>query len=129
VKAFDAPTNQGLIDITELANEVAGKVNLTDFLGDNQSLAIRGWQKLPGGLILQWESLADTSSTSGTKLFPIAFPNAALVMYATDSKASFSPALIGCNITSVAGFSWYSLNSTTGTGLPPDGWAWLAIGC
>jgi microcystin-dependent protein len=30
VKAFDAPTNQGLVDITELANELAGKVSKTE---------------------------------------------------------------------------------------------------
>jgi len=32
VKAFDAPTNQGMIDITELANEVAGKQKAIQFI-------------------------------------------------------------------------------------------------
>jgi hypothetical protein len=45
VKAFDAPTNQGLVDITELANEVAGKgpafqgVSVYRGSGGNQSIA------------------------------------------------------------------------------------------
>ncbi|HMM20643.1 MAG TPA: phage tail protein [Selenomonadales bacterium] len=78
VKAFDAPVNQGLIDITELANEMAGKVNLADFIGANQSLTGNGWQKLPGGLILQWGNSVATWAALGsdalaTITFNIAF--------------------------------------------------------
>lgn len=46
--------------------------------GSNQSLASNGYQKLHGGLIIQWGTysgvLAHTSSY--TPIFPIAFPNA-----------------------------------------------------
>ncbi|WP_373325613.1 hypothetical protein [Sporomusa paucivorans] len=79
VKAFDAVTDQGLLNSTALANEVAGKVNLTDFIGTNQSLTANGWQKLPGGLIMQWgQSAALGENVSATLTLPISFPNAAL---------------------------------------------------
>jgi hypothetical protein len=48
------------------------------FKGSNQQLAGAGWQKLPGGLILQWSTtgdLSDTSPGSASFVFPIAFPN------------------------------------------------------
>ena len=35
IKAFGSPTNQGLIDITALANEMAGKVNQTQYDAEN----------------------------------------------------------------------------------------------
>ena len=50
---------------------------LSDFIGSNQSLSANGYQKFPGGLILQWGYNAATQSTStNTVVFPIAFPNA-----------------------------------------------------
>lgn len=51
------------------------------FKGSNQSLNANGYQKLPGGLIVQWGTFANSASGSGisvaTGTFPIAFPNAA----------------------------------------------------
>lgn len=47
--------------------------------GANQSLAGNGFQKLPGGLIIQWGNASIvTSPTSYT--FPMAFPNACFVL-------------------------------------------------
>lgn len=46
------------------------------FKGANQSLATNGFQKIPGGLILQWCSA--TVSNGGTVNFPTTFPNAVL---------------------------------------------------
>ena len=52
------------------------KVALASFVGANQSLSGSGYQKLPGGLIIQWG--AGRFSASGgniqTITFPIAFP-------------------------------------------------------
>lgn len=71
VKAFDAPTNQGLIDITALANLVNLKANQSDFAN---SLGTNGYQKLPGGLILQWGQ-DGVGTNPNTILFPVTFPN------------------------------------------------------
>jgi hypothetical protein len=52
------------------------------FKGANQSLATSGYQKLPGGLIIQWGN-ANTSSSANVGLdvaLPIAFPNATLIV-------------------------------------------------
>lgn len=66
-----AATVQGAI--VELDNE---KVASDAFTGANQSLASNGYQKLPGGLILQWGSINGTYGMSGA--FPIPFPTAVL---------------------------------------------------
>lgn len=39
-----------------------------------------GWQKLPGGLILQWGAFQTSTSGYTTLTFPIAFPNAMLAI-------------------------------------------------
>lgn len=49
-----------------------------------------GWQKLPGGLIVQWGSVAN-SATAGAATavsFPISFPSLALHLYQTASSAA-----------------------------------------
>ena len=43
----------------------------------DQNLSGNGYQKLPGGLIMQWGSFTQSSSVTGVS-FPIAFPNACL---------------------------------------------------
>lgn len=60
--------------------------NLADaFKGANQSLSVNGYQKLPGGLIIQWGRIAmeANESTKGTITFPIAFPAACLQVITT----------------------------------------------
>lgn len=42
--------------------------------GANQSLAASGYQKLPGGLILQWGVISVAAESTATVTFPIAFP-------------------------------------------------------
>lgn len=44
------------------------------FNGSNQSLASNGYQKLPGGLILQWGQVTCSGSADVTWTFPISFP-------------------------------------------------------
>lgn len=50
-------------------------VALTQFTGSNQQLAASGYQKFPGGLIVQWGN-ASVVFDSYSITFPIAFPNA-----------------------------------------------------
>lgn len=50
---------------------------LSDFTGSNVSLAASGYQKLPGGLIIQWGVIPSTAaSTSVTVTYPVAFTTA-----------------------------------------------------
>ena len=48
----------------------------SEFTGSNQSLGASGYQKIPGGLILQWVSIAvsGASDTDVTVTYPITFP-------------------------------------------------------
>ena len=65
-------------------------VHLSDLTGSNQSLASSGYQKIPGGLILQWGSahIGDYSAgvnNTHTFTFPIAFPGALNQVYTSMS--------------------------------------------
>jgi hypothetical protein len=51
------------------------------FTGANQSLTSPGWQKLPGGLMLQWGYVtATTQAVAQTVNFPTSFPTACLLV-------------------------------------------------
>jgi len=75
----DAATAQGLTNTKKL---ITPDMLAKAFQGANQSLASSGYQKLPGGLIIQWGSasvsLTANTNSSQTITFPIAFPNLAL---------------------------------------------------
>lgn len=54
---------------------VNSNVYQSNFTGSNQSLAAAGYQKLPGGLILQWGTIPAADGTKAVT-FPITFPTA-----------------------------------------------------
>lgn len=61
------------------------------FKGTNQSLASTGWQKLPGGLILQWGSVVvNTANTFETFSFPVAFTTTCFQFVASFANAANS---------------------------------------
>lgn len=129
VKAFDAPTNQGLIDITQLANSVAGKVNLTDFTGNNQNKAANGYQILPGGLIIQWGTYPTqiAVNVNATITFPVTFPNSVLSITGSYRVSAIS-ATIGpvFSVLSYNNSQFVQLNDAeTGNN---TGFFWMAIG-
>ena len=94
------------------------------FQGGNQSMAASGYQKLPGGLILQWGSSTGTSGGSVAVTFPIAFPNACYRVVATSQAGNntFNPSGVGAP--SLTGVTLY-LNTTGADG---TGIAYFAIG-
>jgi len=63
-------------NLTGNAGTVTNGVYTTDFTGSNQSLTADGYQKLVGGLIMQWGSVSPAINTTTTVTFPIAFPTA-----------------------------------------------------
>lgn len=64
-------------------------LSVANFTGTNQSLSGNGWQKLPGGLVLQWAAaaFADVVSgipgTTGVITLPTTFPTACLQCFLT----------------------------------------------
>lgn len=109
-------TVSGLVELADAAEAQAlasAVVALTParladaFKGANQSLNTSGYQKLPGGLIIQWGRLVlgtISSDYHGTITFPIAFPsqilqvNVSLYSYAGDWFDS-SAAVTGQSLT------------------------------
>lgn len=110
------------------------KVALASFTGINQSLAESGYQKLPGGLIIQWGSFTPNGLGQGLRItFPIAFPNKVVytnageedgVTVTLDHATTFNSNLTGLSAIvasqSSSGGSWSY--PTTGTA------KWIAIG-
>lgn len=98
IKSQDASeTSKGVLEIATAAEAQA----LTDderaltpkkladaFKGGNQSLAGNGYQKLPGGLIMQWGSFNSTATGDFSVTLPIAFPGACLMAQATPAYYS-----------------------------------------
>lgn len=89
--------------------------------GANQSMAASGYQKLPGGLIIQWGAIPSVGSGI-TVTFPLAFPNAA-----------YSVAVSANTGTSGVGLSAQSIGLTSFVAVYPgsnlsSGGSYIAIG-
>jgi len=78
----------------------------SEFTGANQSLASSGYQKLPGGIILQWGSVASTSDGNSQSItFPLAFP-----------ATVYSVQVTGNNITTTANAAHWVAHGVSTTG-------------
>lgn len=95
---------------------------LNDFTGSNQSLSSSGYQKLPGGLVIQWGRI--TSGSSAT--FALTFPNACFQVIASRSYngGATSGSEVFVNSTSLTTTGFSMAESTTST-YPI---MWIAIG-
>lgn len=124
-------TEAGLIELAtsaEVATLTDGQRAVTPAgLGSvfGKSLAVNGYQKFPGGLILQWGNLVNMVTDAATAVtFPVAFP---LVVYALAATASDTAAAF-CSTSghSVTGFD---LHKWSYTGSRKNGAAWwVALG-
>ncbi|BCB26486.1 hypothetical protein SKTS_13720 [Sulfurimicrobium lacus] len=99
---------------------------LAQFTGANQSLSSNGYQKLPGGLIIQWGSYPAGAAT-GTITFPITFPNACLTCQATDNNNVATQVASIATLTTASNFAFAaaqgaSAYASVGT------FNWLAVG-
>ena len=83
IKLFGSIVNVGAVDAGQLATVYAAlqseKVDIASFLGSNQNLNTPGYQKLPGGLIMQWGRVSVNSGASLAFTYPIAFNTATLI--------------------------------------------------
>lgn len=102
------------LDIT--SNSLVAKIPVL-FLGGQKELIIQA-------------SLLSSSATSGTIVFPTAFPNACIVALTHDySSAGTDLSNVKFNVPSPTSVNWYAQNMGTGsTSVPPSSWGWLAIG-
>lgn len=92
------------------------------------SLSANGYQKLPGGLIIQWGISGSVAAGAVVNItLPIAFPNAVLSVTGTPVGASVNSNPGGLGIAaSVSALSIYNWGSVLGY---TAGVRWIAIGC
>lgn len=133
-----AAATESVLGLVQLATtaEAQALTNDTDALtpaklagafgGANQGLTANGYQKLPGGLIIQWGISASISSGSlQTITLPITFNNGILCLYTTlfggIPNNSYTSAV------SAISASQFSIGNHSSTGLAGN-YNWLAIG-
>lgn len=100
-----------------------GKLN-SAFQGANQSLGTNGYQKLPGGLIIQWGNTASlTSGSSNTITLPVAFPNACQsVTYCANTQNGSGASAQSITTKTTTSFSLWA------NALVSTAYNWIAIG-
>lgn len=93
------------------------------FQGGNQSLISNGYQKLAGGLIIQWGAGAQTGSIapggtgSASMSWPITFPNGYLAGVVFNESTSINTALSNPTASQVT-FSHQNIGTISGNGAP-----------
>lgn len=97
------------------------KVALSDFTGTNQSISNNGYQKIPGGFIIQWGLAPSTvQGGSGTNIFPVAFPNSCLSVVLTDFALVENLSVIwGVSLLKENYFNYYWSIGASGIGSSP----------
>jgi len=95
-----------------------------NFTGSNQSLSGSGYQKLPGGLIVQWGN-GNSSAGSLSVTYPTAFPNAAFQTVANCTTTANVVAVITTQTTS--GVTIFTHVGSTGAAATVTV-RWIAIG-
>jgi hypothetical protein len=64
-------------------------LTVANFTGSNQELATPGYQKFPGGLIIQWVQVTISGPSYTAFTWPIAFPNACFGAVATSNGGGY----------------------------------------
>lgn len=95
------------------------------FGGGNQSMGRPGFQKLPGGLVLQWGSVSIAQSKREDVALPVPFPNGGFVAVA-NKGGQIGTNNIGEIGTELSRTHVIIVNNTEGSSL--QGIRWLAIG-
>lgn len=100
----------------------------TNIVGDstftsNQLLATSGYQKLPGGIILQWGITASLAAGAFTVTFPIAFPNAGY--FATNIPTTLNAVAQTAPLVTALTTTNFSGSNSTGVSSP---FRWFALG-
>ena len=121
IRLFGAVVNPGAADAAQLATEVSklgsDKVPFTAFLRANQLMVTNGYQRLPGGLILQWGVTGTINAgTNATITLPIAFTTAILngVAGGRATVNSTTPTYYGWEPISATQFRIYNQSTQSG---------------
>lgn len=105
----------------QVLENTAAMQNNADF---NNNLIGSGWQKLPGGFVMQWGVSPNSSGETVTGTFPIAFPIGCLIMVGSLYGVAVNPLASGL---APLGTTQYSYRAATG-GPSPISSYYIAIG-
>lgn len=83
-----------------------------------------GYQKLPSGLIIQWQLVSHTTAGTQQFTYPIAFPNTSLFVIATDQTAANPALTIG--VAPVSAFA-FTVTVTDSAGAAATGGAVMVL--
>lgn len=97
-----------------------GAITLSNLASFGKSLGTDGYQKFPGGLMIQW-GYQSVNSTSQAVSFPISFSSVYAIVGGAESGNSSSGGFFRASGLSTTGFTWAPGSSAA------KGW-WLAIG-
>lgn len=109
-------------------------VHLADLTGSNQSLGGTGYQKLPGGLILQWGSahvgdFSDGVNDPHSVTFPITFPTALAQVFTTmQDPAGGGSAAVAILVTAQSASGFTAGYSESSSSVEDMTIAWFALG-
>jgi len=94
INTITVKNGEFLIAVSNGSNQWAlyGSATLQYAASFVNSLAASGYQKLPGGLIIQWGNVANNAATNS---FPVAFPTACLSMTASRESSNYT-SIDGC---------------------------------
>lgn len=99
----------------------SGAITLSSLTAFAKSLGTSGYQKLPGGLIIQWGSNSAGGNGSASVSFPISFPTACVNVQVTGGYSGTNGNSTGAYSVSTTGFTYtYHYSGTTDY--------WLALG-
>jgi hypothetical protein len=99
----------------------SGAITLSSLTAFAKSLGTSGYQKLPGGLIIQWGSNGAGGNGAASVSFPISFPTACVNVQVTGGFSGTNGNSTGAYSVSTSGFSYtYHYSGTTDY--------WLALG-
>ena len=90
IKQIATTTSTGVAELATDTEALSGtdsdKIVTSTGLASFKQLASNGWQKLPGGLILQWGSGSVPGESSAYHAFPMVFPTAAYSLTLSSSQ-------------------------------------------
>lgn len=116
----------GNIAASATAPFLSPAVRSAQFTGTNQSLDQSGFQRFPGGLILQWGAGAADANGNATIFFPLAFPTQVFMGIASDtSSAVFDN--VG-NVYYAGEFALTNMKVKRSAVAGGDNFVWMALG-
>lgn len=136
IKAYGTVVSQASLDVAALAASVDTKVDLNSFFGANQLLAPNGYQKLPGGTIIQWGSGVTVTGLDDAVSFPVVFPWGCRTLQIAEANSSGwgsppAPTIYGATSLTNSGFSLRGVRILGGGSVAYQAglsYRWLAIG-